>query len=99
MKRSKYICPYCGAPALFERPFYRYYHFLFWTIKLPAPAGYAACSKYCDDFLASPERTRGSTLAECRRNWRKWYEAETAGLPDIPILAYAKYGKDLNRGK
>ena len=98
-KSNKYICPYCGAPALFEQPFYRWHQFLFWTIKLPSPAWYATCSDYCEDFLASPEYTCGRTLTECRRNWRAWYEAETAGLPDTPILAMAKFGKDAPNGK
>ena len=93
MKKNKYACPYCGAPAEFERPFSRYYQFLFWTIKLPSPAWYATCSEYCEGFLASPEYTCGRSLSECRRNWRKWYAAETAGLPDIPILAMTKFGK------
>lgn len=94
MKKNKYSCPYCGAPAEFERPFYRYHHFLFWVIRLPAPKWYAECSECCDGFRASTERTRGRSLCEIRRNWRKWYDAETAGLPDIPILAIAKFGKD-----
>lgn len=99
MKKNKYICPYCGAPALFEQPYSRWYQFLFWTIKLRSPWWYVACSEYCQDFILSDRPLRGRTLAECRRNWLAWYEAETAGLPDIPILDYAKYRKDLNRGK
>ena len=94
MKKNKYICPYCGAPVEFCQPFCRYHHFLFWVIKLPAPEWRAACSGSCDYFFFGPVRVRGRTLSECRRNWRAWYEAETAGLPDIPILAVAKFGKD-----
>ena len=94
MKKDKYICPYCGAPAEFCHPFCWPYKFLFWTIWVPRPMCYADCSALCDDYLNAHKHVRGESVAECRRNWRAWYEAETAGLPDIPILAMAKFGKD-----
>lgn len=99
MKKNKYVCPYCGAPALFEQPYSRWYQFLFWELKLRSPWWYVACSEHCQDFILSDRPLRGKTLAECRRNWRKWYEAETATIPDTPILAMDKFGKDVNRGK
>ena len=55
---------------------------------------YADCSALCDDYLNAHKHIRGESIAECRRNWLAWYEAETAGLPDISILAMAKFGKD-----
>jgi len=94
MKKNKYICPYCGAPAEFCRPFCRPHKFLFWTIWVPRPMCYADCSALCDDYLNAHKHIRGESIVECRRNWLSWYEAETAGLPDIPILAIAKFGKD-----
>jgi hypothetical protein len=93
MKKNKYVCPYCGAPAEFERPFSRWYQFLFWTIKLPSPAWYGACSEYCDGFLVSTDRTWGRTLAECRRNWRKWYDGESAYMYIVDTLGLRKDAK------
>ena len=95
MKKNKYVCPYCGAPIKFERPFTREVEFLFWISKISALVWYADCGSRYREYFHSAGCVHGRTLAECRRNWRKWYDAETAGLPDYPILAYAKYGKDI----
>lgn len=99
MKKSKYICPYCGAPVVFERPFTRFVKFLFWSFEIPASVWYSECSERCRDFINNSGCKRGYSLAESRRLYRQWYDAETAGLPDIPILAMAKFGKEALHGK